>query len=72
MFLLKTVSVTIVGFQEWYGAYSVMSDSLQLHELQPARPSVHGICQAKHWSGLPFPAPGDLPDPGVEPASSAL
>ena len=22
-----------------------------------------------HWSGLPFPTPGDLPDPGIEPAS---
>ena len=24
------------------------------------------------WSGLPFPSPGDLPDPGVEPGSPAL
>ena len=24
------------------------------------------------WSGLPFPSPGDLPNPGTEPASSAL
>ena len=31
--------------------------------------SVHGILQAKYWSGLPFPSLGDLPDPGVEPAS---
>ena len=23
----------------------------------------------EHWSGLPFPPPGDLPDPGIEPAS---
>ena len=22
----------------------------------------------EHWSGLPFPSPGDLPDPGIEPA----
>ena len=28
---------------------------------------VHGI-----WSGLPFPSPGDLPNPGMEPASPAL
>ena len=26
----------------------------------------------KHWSGLPFPSPGDLPDPGIEPGSSTL
>ena len=24
-----------------------------------------------YWSGLPFPPPGDLPDPGIEPLSSA-
>ena len=26
----------------------------------------------EYWSGLPFPSPGDLPDPGIEPASPAL
>ena len=26
----------------------------------------------KYWSGLPFPSPGDLPNPGIESASSAL
>ena len=25
-----------------------------------------------YWSGLPFPSPGDLPDPGMEPGSHAL
>ena len=25
-----------------------------------------------YWSGLPFPFPGDLPDPGIEPGSPAL
>ena len=29
--------------------------------------SVHGTFQARDWSGLPFPTPGDLPDPGMEP-----
>ena len=24
----------------------------------------------EYWSGLPFPSPGDLPDPGIEPAGS--
>jgi len=23
----------------------------------------------EYWSGLPFPSPGDLPDPGIEPTS---
>ena len=26
----------------------------------------------EYWSGLPFPSPGDLPDPEVEPTSPAL
>ena len=26
----------------------------------------------EYWSGLPFPSPGDLPDPGIEPRSSAF
>ena len=26
----------------------------------------------EYWSGLPFPTPGDLPDPGIEPASPVL
>ena len=34
--------------------------------------SVRGISQAEYWSGLPFPPPGDLPDPGTEPGSPAL
>jgi len=26
----------------------------------------------EYWSGLPFPPPGDLPDPGIKPTSPAL
>ena len=33
--------------------------------------SVHGIPRQEYWSGLPFPSPGDLPNPGVEPVSRA-
>jgi len=25
----------------------------------------------EYWRGLPFPSPGDLPDPGIEPGSPA-
>ena len=31
-----------------------------------------GFPEQEHWSGLPFPSPGDLPDPGIKPRSSAL
>ena len=36
-----------------------------------APPSM-GFSRQEHWSGLPFPFPGDLPDPGIEPRSPAL
>ena len=36
-----------------------------------ASPSM-GFSQQEYWSGLPFPSPGDLSDPAVEPASPAL
>ena len=29
-----------------------------------------GFPRQEYWSGLPFPPPGDLPDPGIEPTSS--
>ena len=34
--------------------------------------SVHGFPRQEHWGGLPFPFPGDLPNPGIEPGSLAL
>jgi len=34
--------------------------------------SVHGILQARYWSGLPFPPPGNLLGSGIEPRSPVL
>ena len=31
-----------------------------------------GFSRLEYWSGLPFPSPGDPPDPGTEPGSPAL
>ena len=31
-----------------------------------------GFSRQEYWSGLPFPSPGDLPDPGIEPGSPEL
>ena len=31
-----------------------------------------GFSRQEYWSGLPFPSPGDLPNPGTEPGSPAL
>ena len=35
-----------------------------------ASPSM-GFSRQEYWSGLPFPSPGDLPNPGIEPGSPA-
>ena len=36
-----------------------------------APPSME-FSRQEYWSGLPFPSPGDLPDPGIKPRSSTL
>ena len=36
-----------------------------------APPSM-GFSRQEYWSGVPLPSPGDLPDPGIEPASPEL
>ena len=41
-------------------------------DCRPPGSSVHGILQARILDGLPFPSPGDLPDPGIKPRSPAL
>ena len=53
-------------------SHSVLSDSLRAHGLQPARLLCPGILQARIVSGLPFPIPSDLSDPGIELRSPAL
>ena len=35
-------------------------------------PRSMGFSRQEYWSGLPFPSPGDLPDPGIKPGSPAL
>ena len=35
-------------------------------------PLFMGFPRQEYWNGSPFPSPGDLPDPGIEPVSPAL
>ena len=39
---------------------------------KPARLQPMGFSRQEYWSGLPFPSPGDLLDPGIELESAAL
>ena len=56
----------------WWFSRSAVSDSCDPMDHSPPGSSVHGISQEDYWSGLPFPSPGDLPDPGVKLVSPAL
>ena len=44
-----------------------MSECLRPHAHQA--PLSMEFSKQEYWNGLPFPSPGDLPDPGIEPGS---
>ena len=55
-------------------SHSVVSNSFQprgLYAAHQAPPSM-GFSRQEHWSVLPFPSPGDLPNLGIEPSFPAL
>jgi len=43
-----------------------------LIDYNPPKSSVYGISRQEYWSGLPFPSPGNLPDPGIDLRSPTL
>ena len=49
-----------------------MSDSCNPVDCSPQAPLSMEFSRQEYWSGLPFPSPGGLPDPGIEPRSPAL
>ena len=50
-----------------------MSDSLVTPwTVAHKAPLSMGFSRQEYWSGLPFPSPGDLPDPRIKPGSPAL
>ena len=54
-------------------AHSVVCDSLPpLWTVACQAPLSMGFSRQEYWSELPFPSPGDLPDPGIKPVSPAL
>ena len=51
---------------------SVLSDSEIPQTVAHQAPLSIWFSRKEYWSGLPFPSPGDLPNPGIEPRSLAL
>ena len=46
--------------------------SVTLWTVAHQAPPSMGLSRQEYWSGLPFPSPGDLPNPGIKPRSPAL
>ena len=57
----------------WFSIHRVLTQSCPtfrcLLDWSPPGSSVHGISQARILEWMPFPSPGDLPNPGVKPES---
>ena len=54
-------------------SHSVVSDSLRLPwTITLQAPLSVGFLKKEYWSGLTFPSPGDLPNPGIKPTSPYL
>ena len=78
-FSLKSVPVWTINYIVTVLTVKVKVKSLSCVQLfatpwtvaHQALPSV-GFSRQEYWSGLPFPSPGDLPYPGIEPGSPAL
>ena len=49
-----------------------MSDTATSWTAAHQAPLSMGFSRQEYWSGLPFPSPGDLPDPGIKPESPVL
>ena len=71
------------GFMLMYGKTNTMKVKMKVKLLSRVRlcdpwtvarqaPPSMGFSRQEYWSGLPFPSPGDLPDPGIEPRSPTL
>ena len=79
-FKIKPVLTYILNIVRYICVYNIPEVSVKSH-VPLFLTSWTVACQAslsmdfsrqEHWSGLPFPSPGDFPDPGLEPRSPAL
>ena len=66
LFLYAFVCVCVCGSR------SVVSNSATPWAAAHQAPLSKGFSRQEYWSGLPFPSPGNLPDPGIKPTFPAL
>jgi len=63
---------SFTSFLRGYGGWLVAKSCPTLAIPWTVDPLSMGFSRQEYWSALPFPFPGDLPDPGIEPRSPAL
>ena len=77
LYLLIIIALFLMWLRHlfWYSVFYVLSSfhRIQLwpHGLACQATLPMGVSRQERWSGLPFPPPGDLPKPGLRPASLA-
>ena len=67
----------LTGIKDWYNVKVKLLSHVQLFattwtNVAHKAPLSMGFSRQEYWNGLPFPSPGDLPDPGIKPGSPAL
>ena len=60
------------GVSEWVKSLSRVQLFATPWSVAHQAPPSMGFSRQEYWSGLPFPSPGDLPNPGIEPRSPIL
>ena len=73
-YLDRIMSLQATSIGMWYVCSVAQSCPTLCDPIDYSHPgsSVHGIFQARYWSELPFPSPGDLLYPLIKPESLAL
>ena len=66
------VHCSTVAIAKTCGSCSAVSESVTLWTVARQAPLSMGFSRQEYWSGLPFPSPGDLSSPGIEPTSPAF
>ena len=69
---LSLMEVESTKFQPVCVSHSIRSDFVMPRTTALQAPPSMGFSRQEYWSGLPFPSPGNLPDPGIESGSPAL
>ena len=62
----------LIAISHSYAGTLLLQSYWNLFRFTDKKVQIHVALQLEYWSGLPFPSPGDLPDPGLEPRSSKL